>query len=144
MQIEYPILFLSGLQDELVPPLHMQMLHSKAIENNLDCRFVDFPNGMHIDTWYSGGDQYWNDPVLHPLTTRSDHVERVLSARYHDAMTILQPQGKELDLLIVILPHNDGSLYGDQKQIYQWKGTVVDSKVGISDVIEVRIVDDLH
>ncbi|KAG6503117.1 hypothetical protein ZIOFF_035407 [Zingiber officinale] len=41
-----------------------------------------------------------------------DHVERVLSTHYHDAMTILQPQGKELDLLIVILPDNDGSLYG--------------------------------
>lgn len=59
MQIEQPILFLSGLQDELVPPSHMQMLHSKAIENNPDCRFVDFPNGMHMDTWYSGGDRYW-------------------------------------------------------------------------------------
>ncbi|XP_074557737.1 alpha/beta hydrolase domain-containing protein WAV2-like [Curcuma longa] len=58
-KIEQPILFLSGLQDELVPPLHMQMLHSKAIENNPDCRFVDFPNGMHMDTWYSGGDRYW-------------------------------------------------------------------------------------
>ncbi|KAG6521806.1 hypothetical protein ZIOFF_018939 [Zingiber officinale] len=42
-----------------------------------------------------------------------DHVERALSTRYHDAMTILQPQGKELDLLIVILPDNDG----DQKKI---------------------------
>ncbi|KAG6483067.1 hypothetical protein ZIOFF_059707 [Zingiber officinale] len=52
------------------------------------------------------------DPVLHPLTARPDHVERALSARYHDAMTILQPQGKELDLLIVILPDNNGSLYG--------------------------------
>ncbi|KAG6525623.1 hypothetical protein ZIOFF_015585 [Zingiber officinale] len=57
------------------------------------------------------------DPVLHPLTAQPDHVERVLSARYYDAMTILKPQGKELDLLIVILPDNDGSLYGDQKQI---------------------------
>ncbi|KAG6470369.1 hypothetical protein ZIOFF_071437 [Zingiber officinale] len=120
-------------------PKQVYMLHSKAIENNLDCRFVDFPNDMHMDTWYSGGDRYWqtiqlfldqyvtefkefnanakNDPVLHPLITRPNHVERALSAHYHDAMTILQPQGKELDLLIVILPDNDGSLYGDQKQI---------------------------
>ncbi|KAG6473786.1 hypothetical protein ZIOFF_067703 [Zingiber officinale] len=30
---------------------------------------------------------------------------------------MIQPQGKELDLLTVILPDNDGSLYGDQKQI---------------------------
>ncbi|KAG6472681.1 hypothetical protein ZIOFF_070156 [Zingiber officinale] len=61
-----------------------------------------------------------NDPVLHPLTAQPDHVERALSTRYHDAMTILKPRGKELDLLIVILPDNNGSLYvitSDQKQI---------------------------
>ncbi|KAG6478299.1 hypothetical protein ZIOFF_061734 [Zingiber officinale] len=39
-------------------------------------------------------------------------------------MTILQPQGKELDLLIVILHDNDGSLYGDQKQV-GGRGTVL-------------------
>ncbi|KAG6495540.1 hypothetical protein ZIOFF_043366 [Zingiber officinale] len=63
------------------------------------------------------GMEFSLDPVLHPLTAWPDHVERALSARYHDAMNILQPQGKELDLLIVILHDNDGSLYGDQKQI---------------------------
>ncbi|KAG6489769.1 hypothetical protein ZIOFF_051048 [Zingiber officinale] len=63
------------------------------------------------------GMEFSLDPVLHPLTAKSDHVERALSTRYHDAMTILQPQGKELDLLIVVLPDNDGFLYGDQKQI---------------------------
>ncbi|KAG6535761.1 hypothetical protein ZIOFF_000790 [Zingiber officinale] len=47
------------------------------------------------------GMEFSLDPVLHPLTARPDHVERALSARYHDTMTILQPQGKELDLLIV-------------------------------------------
>ncbi|URD82646.1 Prolyl oligopeptidase family [Musa troglodytarum] len=58
-KIKRPILFLSGLQDELVPPSHMQMLYSKTVENNWDCRFVEFPNGMHMDTWFSGGDRYW-------------------------------------------------------------------------------------
>ncbi|KAJ8510361.1 hypothetical protein OPV22_000795 [Ensete ventricosum] len=58
-KIKRPILFLSGLQDELVPPSHMQMLYSKTVENNQDCRFVEFPNGMHMDTWFSGGDRYW-------------------------------------------------------------------------------------
>ncbi|GMP32881.1 hypothetical protein CsSME_00006439 [Camellia sinensis var. sinensis] len=57
------------------------------------------------------------DPVLAPLSARPDQVERVLKARFHDAMTKLQPQGKELDLLIVILPDNNGSLYGDLKRI---------------------------
>jgi eukaryotic translation initiation factor 2C len=39
-------------------------------------------------------------------------VERALKARYHDAMNVLGPQRRELDLLIGILPDNNGSLYG--------------------------------
>ncbi|KAJ1697595.1 hypothetical protein LUZ63_006107 [Rhynchospora breviuscula] len=58
-QVKQPILFLSGLQDELVPPVHMQLLYEKAIERNSNCLFVDFPNGMHMDTWFTGGDRYW-------------------------------------------------------------------------------------
>ncbi|KAK4479261.1 hypothetical protein RD792_014772 [Penstemon davidsonii] len=57
------------------------------------------------------------EPVLPVLSGRPDQVERVLKARFHDVMTKLQPQGKELDLLVVILPDNNGSLYGDLKRI---------------------------
>ncbi|CAL9146033.1 unnamed protein product [Musa hybrid cultivar] len=57
------------------------------------------------------------EPVLHPLSARPDQVVRALKALCHDARRILQPQGKELDLLIVILPDNNGSLYGDLKRI---------------------------
>ncbi|XP_008812792.1 protein argonaute 1B-like [Phoenix dactylifera] len=57
------------------------------------------------------------EPVLPPLGARPDQVERALKARYHDAMSILQPRHRELDLLIVILPDNNGSLYGDLKRI---------------------------
>jgi len=39
-------------------------------------------------------------------------VERALKARFHDAMNMLRPQRRELDLLIGILPDNNGSLYG--------------------------------
>ncbi|PSR96508.1 Protein argonaute 1B like [Actinidia chinensis var. chinensis] len=60
---------------------------------------------------------FTRDPVLPPVSARPDHVERVLKARFHEAMTKLQPQRKELDLLIVILPDNNGSLYGDLKRI---------------------------
>ncbi|KAI5433160.1 protein argonaute 1 [Lathyrus oleraceus] len=55
------------------------------------------------------------EPVLPPLSARPDQVEKVLRRRYHDAKTKLQ--GKEPDLLIVILPDNNGSLYGDLKRI---------------------------
>ncbi|XP_075509067.1 alpha/beta hydrolase domain-containing protein WAV2-like isoform X2 [Primulina tabacum] len=58
-EIRQPILFLSGLQDEMVPPLHMQLLYAKAAARNQQCLFVEFPTGKHMDTWLSGGDHYW-------------------------------------------------------------------------------------
>ncbi|XP_052199262.1 alpha/beta hydrolase domain-containing protein WAV2 [Diospyros lotus] len=58
-QIKQPILFLSGLQDEMVPSVHMQMLYAKAAAHNRQCNFVEFPTGMHMDTWLAGGDRYW-------------------------------------------------------------------------------------
>ncbi|KVH94030.1 hypothetical protein Ccrd_003943 [Cynara cardunculus var. scolymus] len=57
--VEQPILFLSGQRDEMVPPFHMQMLYAKAAAHNKRCIFVDFPTGMHMDTWLAGGDHYW-------------------------------------------------------------------------------------
>ncbi|XP_052188976.1 protein argonaute 1-like [Diospyros lotus] len=60
---------------------------------------------------------FHREHVLPPISARPDQVERVLKARFHDAMTKLHPQGKELDLLIVILPDNNGTLYGDVKRI---------------------------
>lgn len=58
-QIKQPILFISGLQDEMVPPVHMQILYAKAAAHNRQSLFVEFPNGMHMDTWLAGGDHYW-------------------------------------------------------------------------------------
>jgi eukaryotic translation initiation factor 2C len=57
------------------------------------------------------------EPVLPSMYARPDQVERALKARFHDAMNILGPQHKELDLLIGLLPDNNGSLYGDLKRI---------------------------
>ncbi|KAJ7558885.1 hypothetical protein O6H91_04G060400 [Diphasiastrum complanatum] len=57
-QISEPILFLSGSRDEMVPPSHMHRLH-RAASTNSRCHFVDFPTGMHMDTWLRGGDRYW-------------------------------------------------------------------------------------
>lgn len=51
------------------------------------------------------------EPVLPPVSARPEQVEKVLKTRYHDATSKLS-QGKEIDLLIVILPDNNGSLYG--------------------------------
>lgn len=43
----------------MVPPSHMQLLYAKAAARNNQCLFVEFPTGMHMDTWVAGGDHYW-------------------------------------------------------------------------------------
>lgn len=43
----------------MVPPTHMKMLYAKAAAKNKKCYFVEFPTGMHMDTWLTGGDHYW-------------------------------------------------------------------------------------
>ncbi|KAF8378860.1 hypothetical protein HHK36_030209 [Tetracentron sinense] len=70
-----------------------------------------------VGQWNMMNKDFNPEPVLPPYSARPDHVERALKTRYHDAMTKIQPQGKELDLLVVILPDNNGSLYGDLKRI---------------------------
>ncbi|CAH9098488.1 unnamed protein product [Cuscuta europaea] len=58
-EIRQPILFLSGVKDEMVPPSHMSKLYAKAAAHNNHCLFVEFPTGMHMNTWLEGGDHYW-------------------------------------------------------------------------------------
>ncbi|KAM5573865.1 protein argonaute 1-like [Rosa sericea] len=65
------------------------------------------------------------EPVLPPVSARPDQVEKVLKAQYHDVMTKIP--GKELDLLVVILPNNNGSLYGDLKRICETELVLVDA-----------------
>ncbi|KAE9586115.1 putative post-transcriptional gene silencing PAZ-Argonaute family [Lupinus albus] len=55
------------------------------------------------------------EPVVPVLSARPDQVEKVLKNRHSDAKRRLQ--GQDLDLLVVILPDNNGSLYGDLKRI---------------------------
>lgn len=43
----------------MVPPTHMEMLYAKGAAHNKECVFVEFPTGMHMDTWLAGGDHYW-------------------------------------------------------------------------------------
>mmetsp|Transcript_17414 Transcript_17414/g.31390 ORF Transcript_17414/g.31390 Transcript_17414/m.31390 type:complete len:386 (+) Transcript_17414:87-1244(+) len=56
--LQVPILFLSGAQDELIPPSQMQALRDSAKRSQLQ-RFVEFPEGKHNDTWEKGGEEYW-------------------------------------------------------------------------------------
>ncbi|KAK1648550.1 hypothetical protein QYE76_066355 [Lolium multiflorum] len=65
----------------------------------------------------ASGMEFALEPVLPAIYVRPDQVERALKARFHDALNILGLQRKELDLLIGILPDNNGSLYGDLKRV---------------------------
>jgi len=64
-QIDAPILFLSGQLDEMVPPAHMQRLYVAAQEtSSAQHTFVEFPDGMHMDTWMQGGERYWRSIAI--------------------------------------------------------------------------------
>ncbi|XP_008777267.2 protein argonaute 1A-like [Phoenix dactylifera] len=86
---------------------------SRAVHDNAA---RDFCQQLAVMCQVSGM-EFALQPVLPPLGARPEQVERALKARFQDATSILTPQGKELDLLIVILPDNNGSLYGDLKRI---------------------------
>ena len=58
-QIKQPILFLSGLRDELVPPAQMQRLHD-AMTASVLRRLYTVRNGHHNDTHEVGGKGYYN------------------------------------------------------------------------------------
>ncbi|KAJ9140921.1 hypothetical protein P3X46_031512 [Hevea brasiliensis] len=55
------------------------------------------------------------EPVIPIYSARPDQVKKALKYVYHAAAKKLE--GKELELLIAILPDNNGPLYGDLKRI---------------------------
>lgn len=56
--------------------------------------------------------EFTPEPVIPIYNARPDQVEKALKHVYHACMNKLK--GKELDLLLAILPDNNGSLYGTQ------------------------------
>nr|AJL33594.1 argonaute 10-like protein [Petunia x hybrida] len=61
------------------------------------------------------GMEFNPEPVIPIYMARPDQVEKALKHVYHSCVNKLK--GKELELLLVILPDNNGSLYGDIKRI---------------------------
>ncbi|KAL6509670.1 argonaute 1 [Orobanche gracilis] len=71
-----------------------------------------------VGQWNMMNKDFNPEPILPVLSARPDQVERILKSRFHDVMTKLHSNGKkELDLLIVVLPDNNGPLYGELKRI---------------------------
>ncbi|XP_042492138.1 protein argonaute PNH1-like [Macadamia integrifolia] len=61
------------------------------------------------------GMEFNREPVIPIHSARPDQVEKALRYVYNTSLNKLK--GKELELLIAILPDNNGSLYGDLKRI---------------------------
>ncbi|KAL3658803.1 hypothetical protein V7S43_016171 [Phytophthora oleae] len=57
-KLKQPILFIAGLEDELVPHFHMERLRTLATSSQ---RVVWYPvpGGTHNDSWLRGGDKYY-------------------------------------------------------------------------------------
>ncbi|KAF9674029.1 hypothetical protein SADUNF_Sadunf10G0085400 [Salix dunnii] len=61
------------------------------------------------------GMEFNSEPVIPIYNARPEHVEKALKHVYHASTN--KTKGKELELLLAILPDNNGSLYGDLKRI---------------------------
>ncbi|PSR92765.1 Protein argonaute like [Actinidia chinensis var. chinensis] len=61
------------------------------------------------------GMEFNPEPVIPIYAAKPEQVEKALKHVYHASMNKLK--GKELELLLAILPDNNGSLYGDIKRI---------------------------
>ncbi|XP_019181084.1 PREDICTED: protein argonaute 10-like isoform X1 [Ipomoea nil] len=61
------------------------------------------------------GMEFNPEPVIPIYTARPEQVEKALKHVYHSCINKLK--GKELELLLAILPDSNGSLYGDIKRI---------------------------
>ncbi|KAG0484991.1 hypothetical protein HPP92_009070 [Vanilla planifolia] len=121
----------TGKDKECLPRVgQWNMMNKKMVNggkvNNWTC--INFARNVQESVAYrfcqelalmcrTSGMEFSPDPVIPPLTARPDQVERALKAHHHDAMSRLRQQSKDLDLLVVILPDNNGSLYGDLKRI---------------------------
>jgi hypothetical protein len=57
-RVKVPILFMSGLSDELVPAFHMAALHRLAKQSRLT-KLHTVPDGTHNDTMIRGGLEYY-------------------------------------------------------------------------------------
>ncbi|EPS70197.1 hypothetical protein M569_04563, partial [Genlisea aurea] len=65
----------------------------------------------------TSGMAFFPEPVIPVFSARADQLERVLKSKFPDPMQKSGAQHKGLDLLIAILPDNNGSLYGELKRI---------------------------
>jgi abhydrolase domain-containing protein 13 len=70
-QVRVPILFLSGLDDELIPPAHMRKLFDLAKPHDSLTSLYTVPGGRHNDTDQKGGRAYYETIAMFVATVMS-------------------------------------------------------------------------
>eukprot|EP00850_Spirogloea_muscicola_P001188 SM000004S15058 [mRNA] locus=s4:1001807:1003317:+ [translate_table: standard] len=85
-QVHTPVLFLAGLQDEMVPPVQMRRLFEQCKTDPRNAAvFVEFRTGAHMDTWVKGGERYWRVLELflrqHVMERKQPHGAAASGAR---------------------------------------------------------------
>ncbi|XP_020582423.1 protein argonaute PNH1-like isoform X2 [Phalaenopsis equestris] len=119
----------NGKEKECLPQVgQWNMMNKKVINgcivSNWAC--INFSRSVQESTAYGfcqelaqmcqvSGMEFNREPVIPIYSSRPDQVEKALKHVYNMAMNKLK--GKELELLLAILPDNNGSLYGDLKTI---------------------------
>ena len=59
-QLNVPILYLAGNEDEIVPHSQMVELYQSSLQSSKHAIMHVVNGGMHNDTWLRGGKAYWN------------------------------------------------------------------------------------
>lgn len=69
-----PILYISGLRDQLIPPAQMQALHD-ASESSVSRSMFTVPHGSHDNTFIKGGEAYFEaiSQFMHKHSSHSSH-----------------------------------------------------------------------
>ncbi|EOY30932.1 Stabilizer of iron transporter SufD / Polynucleotidyl transferase isoform 3, partial [Theobroma cacao] len=119
----------TGKEKEYLPQVGQWNMMNKKVINGSTVRYwacINFSRSVQESTAHGfcqelvqmcqvSGMEFNRDPVIPIYSARPDQVKKALKYVYHAAENKLE--GKELELLIAILPDNNGSLYGDLKRI---------------------------
>ncbi|KAJ8513829.1 hypothetical protein OPV22_004263 [Ensete ventricosum] len=119
----------TGKEKECLPQVGQWNMMNKKVINGCTVNYwacINFSRSVQENTAHSfcqelaqmcqvSGMEFNREPVIPIYSARPDQVEKALRHVYNAATNKLK--GKELELLVAILPDNNGSLYGDLKRI---------------------------
>ncbi|KAH1254297.1 Protein argonaute PNH1 [Glycine max] len=119
----------TGREKEYLPQVGQWNMMNKKVINGSTVRYwacINFSRSVQESTARGfcqqlvqmcqiSGMEFSQDPVIPIYSARPDQVKKAL--KYVHSAAIDKLDGKELELLIAILPDNNGSLYGDLKRI---------------------------